>query len=251
MNDRKLIVKIKRISGRIRREYFNDFIVDEQRGMSVLALLDEIQTGQDSSIYYDGQCGCANCGICAIKINGRPKLACKTQTADLPYEIVLEPLDFFPIVKDLAVDKSEFFNRLEQKMEAWVHRQKEFNPEKEDLMVPELADALYENERCVKCGICVSACAAASFGKFIGASGCITAHRFLQDPRNEDLGARQKLINILSSDDGLWGCHAIEACDNFCPKEIPLGRQLALARKETLKILFKEWLGLAKFWRRK
>ena len=246
---RKLIVKIKRIGGQIRKEYFDDFFVDEQKGMSVLALLDKIQTGQDTSVYYEGQCGCANCGICAIKINGKPKLACKTQVADLPYEIILEPLDFFPVIKDLAVDKSEFFNRFEQKIEAWVHRQKEFNPEKEDLMVSELADALYENERCVKCGICVSACAAASFGKFIGASGCIAAHRFLQDPRNEDSRAREKLIDILFSDEGLWGCHAIEACENFCPKEISLSRQLALARKETLKILLKEWL--ARFWRRK
>lgn len=244
-NNRMLFIRIKRSE----EGTFDDFIIEEQKGMSVLALLDEIRINKHADIYYEGQCGCANCGICAIKINGKPKLACKTQTVDLPHEIILEPLDFFPIIKDLAVDKAEFFNLLEQKMEAWVHRHKGFNPEKEDLMVPELADALYENERCVRCGICVSACAAASFGKFIGAGGCIAAYRFLQDPRNENFEAREKLINILSSDKGLWGCHAIEACENFCPKEIPLNRQLALARKEILRILFKEWLG--KFWRKK
>ena len=43
-----------------KKEYFDDFFVDEQKGMSVLALLDEIQASRDSSIYYEGQCGCAN-----------------------------------------------------------------------------------------------------------------------------------------------------------------------------------------------
>lgn len=231
---RKLTVCIKRSKGGVRF-----YQVDEKPRMSVLILLKDIQEEYLPDLYFESVCGSAICGSCAIKINGQPKLVCKTQTSSLPDVIKLEPLDFFPIIKDLATDKSVFFEKLNRRLEAWVHRKNLFNSEEEGRMSDELASKLYANERCIECGICVSACVAASFGKFISAGGILKGLRFGMDPRNEDPKAVDELINILASNEGLWGCHGIEACENFCPKEIPLTRQLASARKEFLKLIFK------------
>jgi fumarate reductase iron-sulfur subunit len=235
---RKLLLRIKRgLPGK--DSYYSEYLVDEKEGMSVLSLLKHIQEEMDGDLYFERMCKSSICGSCAIKINGRPKLACKTQTSPLPNIITLEPLDFFPLIKDLATDKSKFFEGLNKYLEAWVHRGRPFNPNEEGRMSDKLASKLYANERCIECGICVSACAAASFGKFISAGGVLKGLRFGMDPRNENLEAVDKLVNILASDSGLWGCHGMESCENFCPKEIPLTKQLAIARKEFLKLVIK------------
>lgn len=237
--ERTLTVKIKRCDG----NKYSEYKVEEQPSMSVLVLIEHIQENIDASLYFERMCASAICGACAIKINGQPKLACKTQTSSLPSKITLEPLDVFPVVKDLATDKGKFFDELNKKLEAWVHRTTPFNPKEEGKMSDELASKLYANERCIECGICVSACASASLGKFIGASGCTKGLRFGLDPRNEEKRAVDKLINILASDEGVWGCHGIGACENFCPKEIPLMKQMATSRKEFLKLIFRNNLG--------
>ncbi len=234
---RKLIVEIKKSNC----EDLVRYELEEKPRMSILIVLEEIQENLDPELYYEAVCGSSICGSCAIKINGQPMLACKTQTKDLPERIKLEPLDFFPLIKDLATDKAQFFTELNRTLEAWVHRKKEFNPEKEGLMSDEKASELYVTEQCIECGICISACAAASCGKFIGATGSSKGLRFALDPRNEDKNVIKKLVDILASDKGLWGCHGIGACKTFCPKELPLTSQLALARKTFLKIILKKW----------
>src|SRR3989338_6059251 len=153
---RQLKIKIARDNGN-----FSEFLVQEKPGMSVLSLLDEILETQDSSIYYEAVCQSSICGSCAIKINGQPKLACKTQTSSLPENIALEPLDFFPLIKDLATDKSKFFEELNKRLETWVHPEKPFTNE-DEIMPDEISAKLYERERCIECGICISACPAAS-----------------------------------------------------------------------------------------
>ncbi len=247
---RTLKIKIYRINPLDPNDkpYYDEYIVEEKPRMSVLLMLQEIQETKDQSIYYNSFCRSSICGSCAIKISGQPKLACKTQIASLPQEITLEPLDLFPIIKDLATDKHIFFEKLNEKLEAWVHREKEFNPEAEDLMSDETASKIYEADRCIECGICISACAAKHCPEFIGATGSNKGLRFLLDPRNEKEEAIDILIENLASDKGLWGCHGIGACENFCPKEIPLVKQMACARKKILALVVKEWIK--KFWKR-
>lgn len=236
---RKLKIKILRTSlSKENDVHFDRFFIEEKPRMTVLLVLEEIKETLDSSIYYEAVCRSSICGSCAIKINGQPKLACKTQTSSLPQEITLEPLDFFPKIKDLATDKSIFFDTLNKKLGAWVHPVKKFGGEDEKF--PEKISAkLYESERCIECGICVSSCPAASYAGFASASGCTKGLRFALDPRNKDKKALEKLIAALASDEGLWGCHGIGACENFCPKEIPLRNQLAASRKKILKLILK------------
>ena len=63
------------------------------------------------------ECGCMvrKCGACAMRINGRPRLACDTFLHTLKSRnITLEPLSKFPLVKDLIVDRSAVFKNLKK-----------------------------------------------------------------------------------------------------------------------------------------
>ena len=238
---RTLRVKVfRKPSGKNTISYYDIFTIEEKPRMSVLMLLDEIRDTKDPSLYYEAVCRSSICGSCAIKINGKPMLACKTQTSDLPEDIKLEPLAVFPHIKDLGVDKAVFFEKLNRKLETWVHRDTPFE-NKDEIISDELSSRLYDTERCIECGICISACPAASFAGFIGATGSSKGLRFALDPRNENKEAHNKLLETLTSDEGLWGCHGVGVCENFCPKEIPLINQLASARKEILALVLGDW----------
>ncbi len=239
---RTLKVRILRIKpGEESNARYQEYTVEEKPRMSVLLLLDEIKETQDSTIYYEAVCRSSICGSCALWVNGQPKLACKTQIKDLPAKITLAPLPNFPLIKDLAVDKSKFFAELNRKLEAWVHACEEFKGE-ESIMSDEMANKLYERERCIECGICVSACPAGNFTPFMAATGCGHGLRFALDPRNTDKKAVKCLISALASDEGLWGCDGVGACQKFCPKELQLIPQMAETRKEILCLIIVDWL---------
>ena len=65
-------------------------------------------TKYDANIAYRYSCRAGQCGSCAIKVNGKAKLACKAEIGD---NDILEPLDL-PVIKDLIVDRSELNNKI-------------------------------------------------------------------------------------------------------------------------------------------
>lgn len=226
---RELSVSILRIEkGKEKDAYFQEYEVEEISGMSVLELLGRIRA-MNPTIYYDAVCRSSVCGSCAIMINGKPMLACKTQTSSLPEKIKLEPLVGFPTVGDLAVNKAKFFSELNrEKVKGWIHPKNGFNPEKESLMDDSTAEKIYKADRCIECGICVSGCLSAQVnGDFIGAAGLNKILRYAVDPRDEREIKDMPLKNISA-------CHGIGNCENLCPKEIKLSEQIGTLRKKAL-----------------
>ena len=67
------------------------YVLDETEGMTVFVALNRIREEQDGSLIFDFVCRAAICGSCAMLINGKPKLACKTLTKDLPKRVTLVP----------------------------------------------------------------------------------------------------------------------------------------------------------------
>ena len=78
--------------------------VEEADGMTLFIALNEIREKLDASLQFDFVCRAGICGSCAMVINGRPTLACRTLTKNLPAEITLAPLPFFELIGDLSVD---------------------------------------------------------------------------------------------------------------------------------------------------
>ncbi len=66
--------------------------IDDAEGMTLFIALSEIREKLDPSLQFDFVCRAGICGSCAMLVNGRPALACRTLTKDLGGDITLAPL---------------------------------------------------------------------------------------------------------------------------------------------------------------
>ncbi len=97
--------------------YDQEFSVElgDAEKVTVLDALFKIQQTQDKTLSFRYSCRLAMCGSCALVINGKEGLACKTLVKDLGSgPISLTPLRHLPVIKDLTVDLKSLINRLKQ-----------------------------------------------------------------------------------------------------------------------------------------
>ena len=100
------------------------------------------------------------------------------------------------------------------------------------------AQAVYELDRCIECGCCLAACATAQMrGDFLGAAGLVRLARFLVDPRDRRSDA--EVFEVVGMDDGIFGCIGLLACQDFCPKDLPLATQMAYLRRKLARASFR------------
>jgi fumarate reductase iron-sulfur subunit len=209
-----------------------EFHLEETMGMSLFIALNRVREEQDPSLMFDFVCRAAICGSCAMLINGRPGLACKTLTQDLPEKITLMPLPVFKLVGDLSVDTGVWFRGLNTRYEGWIHTGQAFDPRGlEERMANPTALKIYEAERCIECGCCIAVCGVANMREdFVGAAGFNHVARFLIDPRDER--TPRQFFEVVGTDEGIFGCVGLMGCDWICPMEIPLQDQLAYVRRK-------------------
>lgn len=202
--------------------HMQSFYVEEYSSMTLFIALNIIREQQDPSLQFDFCCRAGICGSCGMVINGRPGLACHTQTRDLPDHIVLHPLPVFKLLGDLSVDTGVWFREVGRKIEAWVHTQdKAFDPRAEEKrMENELAEQIFELDRCIECGCCIAACGTARMRKdFLGAATINRLARFYIDPR--DNRSEDEYYDVIGNDQGVFGCMGLLGCEDVCPKKIP------------------------------
>ena len=220
---RKITISIFRYNPNIPGDEprMQDYTLEEYEGMTLFVALNEIREKQDPTLMFDFVCRAAICGSCAMLINGRPGLACKTLTRNLPSRFTLMPLPVFKLIGDLSVDTGTWFRNLQMRTEAWIHTSKKFDPNALEVRMPnEVAEAIYEPERCIECGCCVATCVTANIREdFIGATGINRVSRFMLDPRDER--TEKEYFEIVGNEDGAFGCVGLMACDDFCPMDIP------------------------------
>jgi len=179
--------------------------------LDVLALIKE----QDEGFSYRRSCREGVCGSDGMNINGKNGLACLTNLNDLPQKIVLRPLPGLPVVRDLIVDMTHFFNQ--------YHSIKPFlindtpPPEKERLQSPQERDELDGVYECILCASCSTSCPSFWWNpdKFVGPAGLLQAYRFIADSR--DTATAERLDN-LEDPYRLFRCHTIMNCVDVCPK---------------------------------
>ncbi|MFA4885790.1 MAG: fumarate reductase iron-sulfur subunit [Desulfotomaculaceae bacterium] len=209
-----------------------EYKLEEQDGMSMFVALNLIRENLDPTLMFDFVCRAAICGSCAMMINGRPRLACKTLAKNMPSHITMMPLPVFKLIGDLCVDTGTWFRNLQIRTEAWVHTNKKFDPKAlEEKMDNEIAEKIYEPDRCVECGCCVAACVTANIREdFLGATGINRVARFMLDPRDERSDA--DYFDVVGNEDGAFGCVGLMGCADLCPMEIPLQENLAFVRRK-------------------
>jgi fumarate reductase iron-sulfur subunit len=209
------------------------FMVEEADAMTLFIALNEIRERQDPSLQFDFVCRAGICGSCGMIINGRPGLACRTLTKDLPDVITLAPLPAFELIGDLSVNTGKWMRGMSEQLETWVHSNKleDLNIDAmEQPMEPELAEQIYELDRCIECGCCVAACGTARMREdFVGAVGLNQITRFRLDPRDQRTDA--EFYELVGDESGVFGCMTLLGCEDMCPKELPLATQIAFLRR--------------------
>lgn len=209
-----------------------DFRVTEEPGMTLFIVLHKIREEQDPTLRFDFVCRASICGSCGMLVNGRPGLACKTLTQNLPDVTTLLPLPVFKMLGDLSVDTGVWFRDVSLRTEAWIHTDDVFDPSApEERMDNATALEIYEAERCIECGCCIGGCATANIKpNFIGAAGINRVARFMVDPR--DQRSSREYFEVVGTEDGVFGCVGLMACDDNCPIGVPLRQQLAYVRRQ-------------------
>ncbi len=215
--------------------HLQDYALEEAPGMTLFIALNRIREEQDPSLALDFVCRAGVCGSCAMVINGLPGLACRTLTASLPPEITLLPLPVFELIGDLSVNTGKWMRAMSERLETWVHLQGEPDLDAiETPMDPDLAERIYELDRCIECGCCIAACGTAQMRQdFVGAVGLNKIARFRLDPR--DRRTEPDYYRVIGDDAGVFGCMSLLGCHDVCPKGLSLQTQIAYLRRSMVR----------------
>ena len=200
--------------------------------MSFLEMLDvvneELTLKGEDPIAFDSDCREGICGMCGFMINGvahgprRGTTVCqlhmrKFKDGDILY---FEPwrARSFPVIKDLAVDRSAFDRVIAAG--GYVSVSAGSAPDGNAILVPKQnADLAMDAAACIGCGACVAACPNASASLFTGAK--ITHLGMLPQGQPERYDRAMRMVAQAAAE-GFGNCTNIGECEAVCPKEIKL-----------------------------
>ncbi len=202
--------------------YYNTYTLKVTHEEVVLDILNRIKWDHDGSLSYRRSCRHGICGICSIKINGKAILACKSRLFDLikifGNDLTIEPLSTKRVIKDLIIDKKDFWEKHAQVNPYLVSDIVE-EPTSEHLVSPHDAEKLNEADYCIQCGACHYSCPALAINEqFIGPAAFAAAYRFSADVRDE--GALERLHIVNEEAEGVWDCVKCMECAEACPKDV-------------------------------
>jgi succinate dehydrogenase / fumarate reductase iron-sulfur subunit len=239
-NTKSVIIKIKRQDSPEAKSYWEEFELPPQPGRNVISALMEIaanpvtREGKPTTpIVYDSNCLEEVCGSCAMVINGRARMACSALVDKLEQPLRIEPLSKFPLVRDLAVDRSVLFENL-KKVKAWVPIDGTYDLGSGPRISIEQQEEMYPLSRCISCCCCMEACP--QFNEdtnFVGAAAISQARLFNENPTGREL--KRERLTALMGDGGIQECGYAQNCVEVCPKDIPLTTSIAAVGGDVMK----------------
>lgn len=199
--------------------YYQSYTVPFADDTSILQGLQYIKDHLDGTLTFRWSCRMAVCGSCGKMVDGVPHLSCKTFLRDYyPGKVRVEPLEHFPIVRDLAIDQTDFLQKLAE-IKPYIIRETE-KPLSEGTYLQTPAElARYKQfSSCINCMLCYSACPQYGLDEaFAGPAILSLLHRYNADSRDQGKDQRMDFIN---AEDGVWGCTLVGYCSEVCPKQV-------------------------------
>jgi len=212
---------------------FVEYRLTETPGMTLFIALNKIRDSLDADLSFDFVCRAGICGSCGMVVNGKPLLACRTLTKNYADgKIQIMPMPAFELIKDLSVNTGKWMESMSKRVESWIHTNEVHDiAALEEKVDPDLADETFELDRCIECGLCVTSCGTALMRpNFVGPAGLNRVARFQMDPHDKRSDA--DFYELVGDDDGIFGCMSLLACEDHCPKHLPLQEKIAYMRRK-------------------
>ncbi|MHA2060523.1 MAG: succinate dehydrogenase/fumarate reductase iron-sulfur subunit [Candidatus Ranarchaeia archaeon] len=247
---KSITLKIYRYNPRVDiKDRYDTFSVPLSSGLSVLDTLFYIQGKLDDTLGFRYSCRGAVCGSCAILINKVPRLACKTLVKKLPREktiqlnevfgkmrpttswdkkteVLLEPLPNMEVVKDLVIDLTPFWEKLE-KIKPWLQA----NPDRAGKMSQEEARILDRAANCFLCASCYGGCPINDrHPEYVGPAALAQAWKYVEDPAEEHPQDRLSALN--TKPEGALACEYFYNCVKVCPRNVAPAAEIRLLREK-------------------
>ena len=232
MNDMKLQLKIWRQKSAESTGRFETYTVQASEHMSFLEMLDvlneELISKKEEPVVFEHDCREGICGSCSMVINGRPHGPSKGTTACQLHmrsfksgdTITIEPFRAtgFPVIKDLAVDRSAF-DRIIQSG-GYISVNTGQAPDGNSMPIEkDQASKAFDAATCIGCGACVAACPNGSAMLFTSAK--VSHLGLLPQGQVEHQNRVQSMVAQMDKE-GFGMCSNTGACEAECPKEISI-----------------------------
>jgi len=212
-----ITVRIHRQGPGEKKARLQRYSVDLRPAQTVLDVLHHLLAQQDPTLSFRRSCRSAICGSCAMRINGRARLACNTQAQGLVERdgaLLIEPMKNLRVVKDLAVDMSGFWKAMRAVRPSLVERKAQV-PKTSYTIPGEDFRRVKIVQDCIMCSACLSDCTVREVNPdYLGPAALAKAFRFVGDPRD---GATRSRLELYSRPNGIWDCDSCLMCNEVCP----------------------------------
>ncbi|HVT14270.1 MAG TPA: succinate dehydrogenase iron-sulfur subunit [Fimbriimonadaceae bacterium] len=250
----KIRLTVLRQAGQEQEQYWETFEIPFREKLNVISALIEIQknpvTVEGKTVrppVWESACLEEVCGACTMNINGGIRQACTALIEDVAerngdvYEVTLEPMKKFPLIRDLIVDRSKMFDNL-KKVQGWVPIDGSFDLGMAEPQDDHVRQLRYSLSRCMTCGCCLEACPQVNDkSSFVGPAAIGQALLFNRHPVGKTL--EYERLDFLTSEEGITGCGNAQNCVKVCPKGVPLTRAIAELNRDTTMYRLKKWMG--------
>jgi succinate dehydrogenase / fumarate reductase, iron-sulfur subunit len=230
-------LKIWRYDSSTGERALKEYEIDAPEEATLLDVLDLIKDRHDGTLAYRKSCRMMICGSCGMRMDGAAVLACKTRMVDVVQAgrvPVISAMGNLPIVKDLVVDMSPFwdkFHAVQPYLQPGYDRPEDG---REYRIKPEQMSPIHKESLCINCGCCVSECnAMESDPEFLGPQALAKGMRFVGDPRD---AATIERLESLNSEHGIWDCTRCYFCNERCPKGVDPRDAIAKLGAESVRV---------------
>jgi succinate dehydrogenase/fumarate reductase iron-sulfur protein len=210
---------------------WQEFQVDPGNSDKVTILdgLFQIQQTQDNTLSFRYSCRLAMCGSCAVVVNGKEGLACKTMLREMPPgTITVAPLRHVPIVIDLTVDLKRLIRKLRKMEPYFVPKSDSREPA---IIRPDSKErrTIALNTECIACGSCISSCTMMHWDPdYLGPMNLNRVFCLIADSRDAD-GDR---LSKIAGENGIYRCHMEFNCTDVCPKHLSPTRGIHYLKRQ-------------------
>jgi len=210
---------------------FADYQTEVGEGMVVLDAVHQIQAESAPTLACRWNCKAGKCGSCSAEVNGKPRLMCMTRLSDLDLTkpVIIEPLQSFPLMRDLVTDVS------------WNYRVKKrikpFKPRKPDApdgtwrMNQDDVERVQEFRKCIECFLCQDVCHVLrdhhKHAEFAGPRHFVYTAALEMHPLDTE-----NRLKDLKDADGLGYCNITKCCTKVCPEHITITDNAIIPLKE-------------------